>query len=195
MEKDAVKKLREDPTYLLRVCEGLEQLRVGNKNDIRQSQTEAYLGGNKVVSDLNKYLFSFTTVLIPVIFSLLSVTEIMKSLDKFDGLLIQLALVFLFSSLLAGLLHMVAEYKFFDKWLKNQNSKLKLWSSTSFWPSAPIPSKIEEYITEYDSMKKQADDIEDEMQNKSYLTNLIMQCVLSLTGILFLIITIFRILP
>src|SRR5690606_28746680 len=133
MDNEIAKKLMEDHNYLLKVCQGLEQLRVGNKSDIRQSQTEAYHGENKVLSDLNKYLFGFATLLVPIIFSLSSVDEIRKNLDNSDGLLIELSLIFLFSSLIAGLMHIISEYKFFNRWHKNQDKKLKRWATISFW--------------------------------------------------------------
>lgn len=151
--------LKNNPIYLSDTCKALEELRRANKDDIRQSQTQAFLGANKVVSDLNKYLFTVATLLIPILFSLVTVDEIRKRLNPGDNILIILSIFFLFLSLILGFIHMFSEYKFFRKWLKNEEKKLKVWSSTSFWPGAPSADKINEYIKEYDSKKLRVDDI------------------------------------
>ncbi|QQG41859.1 MAG: hypothetical protein HYV90_00905 [Candidatus Woesebacteria bacterium] len=194
MDDEVIKTLRNDNTYLLEVCQGLEQLRVGNKSDIKQSQVEAFLAGNKVVSDLNKYFFGFATLLVPIIFSFSTVDEVRQKLDKSDSLLLELSLIFLFSSLVSGLLHMASEYKFFKRWLKNQDKKLKQWASVSFWPSTPTPSKISQYLNEYESIKKETEIIDMENESESNLVHLIMQGTFWLIGIMLLIITVFRVL-
>ena len=186
---------RNDPNYLLKVCEGLESLRQGNKNDIRESQIEAFNGTNKIVSDLNKYLFTVGTLLIPILFSLVTIGDIRQRLDQRDSVLIMLSLVFLFTSLVSGFVHMISELKYFRKWLKNQDKKLRLWATTSFWPSDPSPEKIKDYINDYDSLKQKSDDIALEMEKESTMIFLIFQGVFWFIGIIPIVIIIFRYLP
>lgn len=181
--------------YLQKVCEGLEELRRGNKNDIRESQIEAVQGLNKITSDLNKYLFTVATFLIPILFSLVTLNEIRQKLDQKDGVLIALATIFLFVSLTLGFIHMVSESKFFKKTIYNADKKLKLWSSISFWPSAPLPNKVREYVDEYDSIKKKVDEISDEIESESTNIFLIGQGTFSLIGILLIIVVIFGKIP
>ncbi len=184
MEED----LKKDPSYLLKVCEGLEELRKGNKADIRESQIEAFNGLNKVTSDLNKYLLTVSTALIPIIFSLVTINEIRQKLNQRDGALIAVAIIFLFASLVLGFIHMISESRFFKKWIKFEDKKLKLWASTSFWPSAPIPTKIKEYIDEYDLIRKKVDEISTDMEKESTNIFLIGQGAAWLVGVLLVII-------
>jgi len=187
--------LKNNPNYLLDVCKGLEELRRGNKNDIKQSQIEAFLGANQVVSNINKYFFTVATLLIPIIFSLVTIDEIRRKLNQGDSVLVVLSIIFLFLSLIAGFIHMLVEYKFFRKWLKEEDRKLKLWSSTSFWPSVPLPDKIKDYINEYDSTKSKTDDISSEMEQESQTIYLIAQGTFWFIGVVSIICIIFRQLP
>lgn len=195
MEDEVIEKLKNNPEYLLRVCQGLEELRKGNKEDIRQSQIEAFEGGNKVVADLNKYLFSVATIVIPIIFSLTTIKEIRQILDQRSALLIKLSIISLFSSLFFGFFHMISEYNFFKIWLQNTEKKLKKWSSVSFWPGAPIPSKIKEYINEYETIKSQVDEIGADIERESSKINLILQAVFWSIGVLFITSATFYLLP
>lgn len=187
--------LKNSPDYLLNVCKGLEDLRQGNKEDIRQSQIEALVGGNKVVSDLNKYLFTVATLLIPIIFSLLGVNEIRERLDQRDSVLIGASIIFLLLSLVGGFLHMISEIRFFKRWLKNTERRLKLWASISFWPSVPTADKIKDYIKEYDSIKSRTDDILSEMEEESTRIFIFSQGIFWVAGIVLIAIIAFRQLP
>jgi len=186
---------KNDPNYLLKVCEGLEELRRGNKNDIRESQVKQVDGLNRVISDINKYLLTVATALIPIIFSLVTINEIRQKLNQKDGNLIAAAIVLLFISLVFGFIHMITESSFFRKGIRSEEKKLKMWSSTSFWPGVPSPSKIKEYIEEYDSIKKNVDKILSEMPMESTNNFLVAQGVSWLLGLLFIVFVIFGKLP
>ena len=193
MDKDS---LKSNSDYFLSVCKGLEDLRRGNKEDIRQSQIKALEGGNKVVSDLNKYLFAVATLLVPIIFSFVTINEARERLTTTDSFLITLSIVFLLFSIGAGFSHMITEYLFFKKWLGNQDRKLKLWATVSFWPGAPLPEKIKDYIQEYNSIKARTEDIASEIEKEeSPVIYLILQGVFWLIGVTPLIFIIFSKLP
>ena len=153
------------------------------------------MGGNKVVSDLNKYLFTVATLLIPIIFSLLGVNEIRERFDQRDDILIGASIIFLLLSLVGGFLHMISEIRFFRKWLKNTERRLKLWASISFWPSVPTADKINDYIKEYDSIKARTDDISSEMEEESTMIFIFSQGIFWVAGILLIAIIAFRQLP
>lgn len=181
-------KLPDDPNYLLRVCEGLEQLRRGNRDDLRQSQVEGVQSHNRVVSDINKYLLTVATALIPIIFSLVTINEIRRKLNQRDDTLIEMALIFLFASLVFGFAHMISETLFFRKAIKSANRRLKLWASISFWPGSPTLGKVKEYLDEYELLREKTADISSEYVNESTNIFLILQGVSWLTGVLLVIV-------
>jgi len=185
-----------DPNYLLDVCKGLEELRRANKDDVKQSQLEAFAGANTITSNLNKYLFTVASLLIPIIFSLISVNEIKQRLNQGDSVLIVLSLSFLFLSLIVGFIFMISEYMYFKKWLKNTERKLEKWSSSSFWPcTPPSAGDINGYLTEYNLLKSRTDEISLEMEKESSSVFLIIQGFCWLIGVVLMICTIFRQLP
>ncbi len=143
------KKLRENEQYLTDTCKGLEELRVSNKRNLRESQVIALNSLNKTLSDINKYFFTISTLLIPIIFSLINLPEIKKRLSNGDGVLIKMSLIFLMLSLLFGLIHMLADYKFYKKWLQNLEKKLEKWSAISFWPGNPLPEMVIKSVSRY----------------------------------------------
>ena len=177
------------------VCEGLERLRIGNKSDIRESQIEAFTGINKLTSEINKYLFTIATLLIPIIFSLVTIDIVRQKLNKGDSTLISYSLVFLLLSIIAGFIHMLAEYKFFRKWLGLEEKKLKQWSLISFWPGVPAPEKIKDYINEYNQAKNKVDEISLDMEKESSIIYLILQGFCLVIGIASIGIIVFRLLP
>jgi hypothetical protein len=191
MDKD----LKSDRDYLRSVCEGLERLRIGNKSDIRESQIEAYTGVNRITSELNKYLFTLATLLIPIIFSLITIDIVRQKLNKGDSTLISYSLVFLLLSIIAGFAHMFAEYKFFKKWLGIEERKSKQWSLISFWPGVPAPEKIKNYINEYDQAKNRVDEISLDMEKESPTVYLILQGFCLFFGLASIGIIVFRLLP
>lgn len=174
--------LQEDKEYLSDICKGLEDLRQGNKSDIRQSQIEAFSASNTVLSDLNKYLFYATTLLIPLIFSIVGIESFKNKLTQGDIALIKASLVFLFFSLIVGFCHMISDVIYYRKWQKNTERQLKLWSTTSFWPGVPIGSKIEDYINEYESIRSRTDDIASEMESQSTIIFILMQGIFWMSG-------------
>ncbi len=189
------KSLKDDRDYLRSVCEGLESLRVRNKTEIRESQIKAYNGVNKITSDLNKYFFTLSTLLIPIIFSLVSVNVIRQRLNKADSMLITISLLFLIVSIIFGFVHHRVEYIFYVKMLKNKTKQLKMWSAISFWPADPSPEKIRNYFNEYESIRKKTTEIEEEMEVSSSLIPFVLQGFCLLVGIMSIMSIVFRILP
>lgn len=196
MDKEEFEKqIKRDPKYWWSVCEGLERLRIGNKNDIRQSQTEAFEELNKVVGNFSKYLFTIAALLIPIIFSLVTSDSIRKRLDQRDSVWISVALILLSASLVAGLVHMISEYKYNKNWLKNCEKRLKIWASSSFWPSVPTPENIGKYMMEYEETRNKTDEIQSEIDRQSNLLFLVLQGIFLLFGMAPLVMVAIKLLP
>lgn len=178
---------------LIDICKGLEQLRVDNKASIRQSQIEALRTANMTVVNINKYLLTVATLLVPIIFSFTTIREISRTLNSTDGLLLKISLVFLGASIAFGFIHMFFEVKYYRDWLKNDTSKLKLWSSTSFWPGNQ--NKAENYVEEYNSIKKEVDNISSEQPGESSNIPILFQGTFWFMALVFLAIVVWHLLP
>lgn len=188
------KGLKHNSAYLLEVCKGLETLRQDNKRDIRESQKEAVSGANKTLSDLNKYLFTVATLLIPIIFSLVGIKDIRESINPEDSILLKEAILFLFISLLIGFCHMMSEVGFYRKWLMNAEERLKLWSSISFFPGVPTAKQVGKYIKEYEGMIVKIDSISSEMKKQSTTIFIFLQGIFWTIGVILIVIVAFHLL-
>lgn len=187
--------IKNDQPTLRDICKELENSRKDNKSADREAQIEALHSLIITISNFSKYIFTIVTLLIPIIFSLVTNNDIKNHLDQRDSVLIIGSLIFLFVSFLLGLTNMVFEIIFYRKWLKNQNKKLQLWSSTTFWPADTRPEKVQGYIKEHNSLVKMANEIEESLEKESSFIFLIGQVVFLIIGIIPIIIIIFRQLP
>lgn len=178
--------LRNDPRYLVESVKALEELRSGNKDDIRVSQVMAVESANRTVTAINKYLFSISSVLIPFFTALVSFDELSRNLTNTDRGIAVTSLIFLGASLVFGLLHMVTDVIFYRFWVKDQDQKLKIWSSTSFFPSNPF--KIKDYIDEYDLMKTRSDKISENTMQESLHIFLFLQGLFVLASLVLILV-------
>lgn len=193
-DREIIERLRESPNYLIGVVEGLEELRRGNKDDIRQSQIHAHELLNTTVSSLNKYFFTIASLLVPLLISLVTVNDVRQRIDAKSSVLIAISLISLTASVVIGVGHIVSDYHFLKGWYKEESKKLKLWSK-SFWPGVPIPSKIEGYIEEYNSTLEQVDKVTAAMDHQSTNIYIIGQGTFLFIGIFLIAIIVFRLLP
>jgi hypothetical protein len=147
------------------VAKGIESLRQGNKSDLRESQVYALAAHNKSISDINKYLFTIASLLIPLVASLIGIEDIRKNLNQVDKAIIIESIVLIIFSVLFGFIHTITDALFFKTWLDNVEERLKLWSTTSFWPTNP--SNVANHLDEYESLRKKADHIQDKIARTS----------------------------
>lgn len=193
MRKNRVKN-ENNSEFTIDLCKGLEDLRRGNVESIKQSRQIAFDGGNSAESNINRQLINAAALLIPVVFSLGSVQEIRSQLNQTNSLMVKISLIFMLVSLLLGLIHIYEDHVFYKKWFKLEEKKLKPWASTSFFPSDP--AKIRAYLKEYESIKKQIDCMDSEVESsETTKIFLIIQSIFWLIGVLFLIIATFQLLP
>lgn len=193
-EDKLLNKLKSNPDYLIGIPKGLEELRRGNKEVIRQSQIFAVSEINKIVSNLNRYFFTIALLLIPIIFSLVTLSNVREILNNGDSVLISEAFIFLLASLLCGLAHMLHEYFYWKKAEINFENQIKTWS-VSFWPGVPLPSKIAGYIEEYNKTVKKVDEISAKLPKETLPIFLILQFTFLFIGIAQLASIAFRLLP
>lgn len=187
---------KNDKSYLMEVCKGLEELRVSNKHDVRQSQTEAFTGVNRSTSELNKLFFTISSLLIPTIYTLVSLNETRTALSagKQSGFLV-ISLASLLVSLIFGTIHVVVDINFYKKWLRSETRKSRIWSSTSFWPGVPTPEQIKTYFDDYETKSKEITTITEQTPTETPETWLLLQGVFMISGLILLSIVAIMLLP
>ncbi len=143
----------------------LERLRQANKNDIRESQATAHSLLTSAWSSLNKNLFLVASLFIPLISSFVINSDVRSLMGQSGILLIKEALVLTIASIAFGFLHIIAESRYYDKWLEISDKRLRLWSQTSFWPG--IPTDFPRYINEYETIRKESDGIQETIPKRN----------------------------
>lgn len=147
------------------ITKGLENLRQGNKSDLRESQVYSLTSLNQTVSNINKHFFLIATLLIPYAGALVGIDEINSKLDEVDRMLTFEMLALVLASILFGILHMIEDVKFYKSWLENVDARLKIWSSSAFWPSNL--NKAKDYVEEYSKKQEKTDKIQESAKKES----------------------------
>ena len=159
------KKLNLTESDLKDYAIALERLRQANKNDIRESQATAHSLLTSAWSSLNKNLFLVASLFIPLISSFVINSDVRSLMGQSGILLIKEALVLTIASIAFGFLHIIAESRYYDKWLEISDKRLRLWSQTSFWPG--IPTDFPRYINEYETIRKESDGIQETIPKRN----------------------------
>lgn len=167
------------------LLKALENLRRDNKQDIRDSQIEAFREINKLSSDFNKYLFTFTTLFISLVFSIFGFTDFLEKITAGERFAILEALLFFLMSMMFGFMHIVSNIGFHKQWLVNTEERLQIWSTTSFFPG--VVHNFEKYLDEYDSMKVNAEDLSKELKKESSKLYIVIQAMLWFIGLIHII--------
>lgn len=147
------------------ISKGLETLRQSNKSGLRESQVYSLTSFNQIIANINKHFFLIASLLIPFIGALVGLDEINHKLSEVDKMLVLEALILVLSSIFFGFVHMMKDADFYKNWLKNVEIRLKMWSSTTFWPSDV--TKAENYVKEYMKIQKKTDKIQKDIQKDS----------------------------
>lgn len=158
---------------LERIIVGLEELRKNNKADIRESQIYVLTSLNNSLSAINKYFFSLATVLIPIVAGLAGFKEVRINLEDVERVALAESIILILLSISCGFLHMLYDIEFFRFWLKNADERLKLWSSSSFYPGNPLKAK--DYVEEYENIKNRTDQLQDLREKESTTFPLFLQ--------------------
>lgn len=171
---------------LIDITKGLENLRQSNKSDLRESQVYSLTSLNQTVSNINKHFFLIATLLIPYAGALVGIDEIRLKFSEIDKMLVLETLLLVLSSIIFGLLHMLEDAKFYKQWLENVDSRLRIWSSSTFWPSDP--RKAEAYVEEYTEKQKKTDQIQASAKKESATWPIKLQGFLLFLAIVYIVI-------
>lgn len=190
-ETDSGERRRKEDN-LKDLTKALEKLRQDNAKSLRQSHLFAVSSANQIWSEIGKTMFSVSALIITIFTAVLGLSEIRDALDVSAKIFIGHSLIFLLLSMVLGFLHMLVETNFFVERAKNKAEQLRIWSYTSFWPSDP--TRMAEYIEEYNKMKQQTDALESSLDPKSTDIFLYLQGIFGATALIEILLVIFKLL-